>query len=95
MVDVISVHLHLKLKKPKCILISINMAIAWTKETAKFQKLKNGCILKLKYRAFRLLGGKKKKQKNRKKTSDFEIHISYDKGTSGEDLLQISSQSVN
>ena len=31
---------YLKLKKTECILISINMAIAWTTETAKFRKLK-------------------------------------------------------
>ena len=41
--------------------------------------------------AFRPLGGKKKW----KETSDFEIRGSHDKGTSGEYLLQISSQSIN
>ena len=46
--------------------------------------------------AFSLSGGKKrKKNKNRKKPSDFEIRDLCDKGTSGEDLLQISRQSVN
>ena len=35
---------YFETKKPECILISINMAIAWTMET--------GSILKLKYRFF-------------------------------------------
>ena len=58
---------YLKLKKSKCILISINMAIVWTTETAKFRKLKKWECFDVKVSIFLVLSVfwvvKKKKKK--------------------------------
>ena len=63
-------------KKPECILISINMAIAWTTETAKFRKLKEWQHFEDKILIFLVLYvfWVVKRKKKIEKASDFEIH---------------------